>query len=352
ATRLGTRPPRRLPRLLVRLALGRYTAALLTSSFPTSSARFRSDFRWQPAYPTFAEGLDEVVAAWKAEGFPPGKGSHPRTVWTPISSPSSSPTWAWSWSTRPRTSRCRFSRRLLTPRSSSRSFSSARWRRSRFSDSIPRSPPPFSRSSWRLRSPTDSRATFSSRGPTRWRSLAPMAGPRCSLRRRSGSASLSSPRSRSGYPSSAAPSEILRDIPRDHGDATEDSHQGHDLRHGTAEPNLATHHEALEILLAFPELGPGVVGPFELEVRGNVGGDLGGRDGAVHDVNQEGGLSIDARQDDFRRDGRGFSGPFGIRVEAIRHLLEKGLSEVLRQRGRPFGTVLDGISLCETGARE
>src|SRR5205814_9930938 len=77
ATRLGTRPPRRLPGLLVRLALGRYTAALLTSSFPTSSARFRSDFRWQPAYPTFAEGLDEVVAAWKAEGFPPGKGSHP-----------------------------------------------------------------------------------------------------------------------------------------------------------------------------------------------------------------------------------------------------------------------------------
>src|SRR5439155_771490 len=89
------------------------------------------------------------------------------------------------------------------------------WRRSRFSDSIPRSPPPFSPWSWRLRSPTDSRPTFSSRGPTRWRSLAPMTRPCCSLRRRSGSASLSSPRSRSGYPSSAAPSEILRAIPRD-----------------------------------------------------------------------------------------------------------------------------------------
>src|SRR5205807_5387427 len=178
-----------------------------------------------------------------------------------------------------------------------------------------------------------------------------MAGPCCSLRRRSGSASSSSPRSRSGYPSSAAPSEILRDIPRDHGDAAEDSHQSHDLRHGTAEPNLATHHEALEILLAFPELGPGVVGPFELEVRGNVGGDRGGRDSAVHDVDQEGGLAVDARQDDFRRDGRGFPGPFGIRVEAIRHLLEKGLSEVLRQRFRSCGTVLDEISLCETGRR-
>src|SRR5712691_7784790 len=70
ARRLGTRPPRRLPRSLARLVLGRYTAELLTSSFATSNARFRSDFRWQPTYPTFAEGLDEVVAAWQSEGFP------------------------------------------------------------------------------------------------------------------------------------------------------------------------------------------------------------------------------------------------------------------------------------------
>jgi len=77
ATRRRTRPPRRLPRSLARLVLGRYTAELLTSSFATSNARFRSDFRWEPAFPTFAEGLDEVVSTWKAEGFPRGKGSLP-----------------------------------------------------------------------------------------------------------------------------------------------------------------------------------------------------------------------------------------------------------------------------------
>lgn len=75
ARRLGTRPPRHLPRSLARLVLGRYTAGLLASSFATSNARFRSDFRWQPAYPTFAEGLDEVVAAWQCEGFPRRKAS-------------------------------------------------------------------------------------------------------------------------------------------------------------------------------------------------------------------------------------------------------------------------------------
>jgi nucleoside-diphosphate-sugar epimerase len=76
ARRLGTRRPRRLPRSLARLFLGRYTADLLATSFPTSNARFRGDFRWAPTYPTFAEGIDEILAAWKSEGFP-GRGVAP-----------------------------------------------------------------------------------------------------------------------------------------------------------------------------------------------------------------------------------------------------------------------------------
>jgi nucleoside-diphosphate-sugar epimerase len=72
AQRLGARPPRRLPRSLARVFLGRYTADLLATSFPTSNERLRGDFRWAPKYPTFVEGLDEIVAAWKAEGFPGG----------------------------------------------------------------------------------------------------------------------------------------------------------------------------------------------------------------------------------------------------------------------------------------
>jgi len=70
ANKLGAAPPRRLPRWLARLALGRSAAELLTSSFPTSNGRFRSDFAWRPTYPTYAEGLDEVVASWRVEGFP------------------------------------------------------------------------------------------------------------------------------------------------------------------------------------------------------------------------------------------------------------------------------------------
>jgi nucleoside-diphosphate-sugar epimerase len=76
ARRLGTRPPRRLPQSLARLLLGRYAADLLAMSFSTSNERFRGAFRWAPIYPTFSEGLDEIVAAWKAEGFP-GRGKTP-----------------------------------------------------------------------------------------------------------------------------------------------------------------------------------------------------------------------------------------------------------------------------------
>src|SRR5205809_1056389 len=50
--------------------VGRYTAGLLAASFPTSNARFRSDFRWTASFPTFEKGLGEVVAAWRSEGFP------------------------------------------------------------------------------------------------------------------------------------------------------------------------------------------------------------------------------------------------------------------------------------------
>src|SRR5438552_4169687 len=70
AEKLGTRPPRQVSRSLSRLFVGRYTAGLLAASFPTSNARFRSDFRWPASFPTFEKGLGEVVAAWRSEGFP------------------------------------------------------------------------------------------------------------------------------------------------------------------------------------------------------------------------------------------------------------------------------------------
>src|SRR5712691_2688564 len=74
AARLSTRSPRHMRRWLARLFLGRYTADLLTSSFPSGNDRFRAAFSWRPSFPTYAEGLDEIVAAWRAEGFPERRG--------------------------------------------------------------------------------------------------------------------------------------------------------------------------------------------------------------------------------------------------------------------------------------
>ncbi len=69
AKRLGVVPPRRMPKGLARLVLGRYLSEILSASFPTTNVRFRRDFGWGPRFPTFEEGLDEVVARWRAEGF-------------------------------------------------------------------------------------------------------------------------------------------------------------------------------------------------------------------------------------------------------------------------------------------
>lgn len=73
AAKLGARAPRNVPRWFARIVLGGHAVDLLSSSFSTSSARFRDDFGWRPAFPTISEGLDEVVATWRAEGFPPGR---------------------------------------------------------------------------------------------------------------------------------------------------------------------------------------------------------------------------------------------------------------------------------------
>ncbi len=70
AERIHARPPRRAPHWLARLVAGRYAADLLSLSFVTSNARFSSSFEWRPAYPTYVEGLQQIVAEWRIEGFP------------------------------------------------------------------------------------------------------------------------------------------------------------------------------------------------------------------------------------------------------------------------------------------
>lgn len=69
ARRLNAPPPRHVPAWLARLVAGGYAVSFLTSSTRTSNARFREDFNWAPRFPSYREGLAQVVESWKAEGF-------------------------------------------------------------------------------------------------------------------------------------------------------------------------------------------------------------------------------------------------------------------------------------------
>jgi nucleoside-diphosphate-sugar epimerase len=67
ASRLGAPPPRRVPYWLARWIAGEQAFSYFTKSTRTTNARFRRDFNWTPRYPTYREGLDQIVAAWNAE---------------------------------------------------------------------------------------------------------------------------------------------------------------------------------------------------------------------------------------------------------------------------------------------
>jgi nucleoside-diphosphate-sugar epimerase len=72
ASKLGARPPGSAPAWLARLVAGKETTRFFTVSMRTSNARFREAFAWQPRYSTYREGLDQIVQAWRNEGFPSG----------------------------------------------------------------------------------------------------------------------------------------------------------------------------------------------------------------------------------------------------------------------------------------
>jgi nucleoside-diphosphate-sugar epimerase len=68
AERLGAPPPRHVPVWLARLVAGSYAVSFFTQSTRTSNQRFRQDVGWSPRFPSYREGLDQVVAAWAREG--------------------------------------------------------------------------------------------------------------------------------------------------------------------------------------------------------------------------------------------------------------------------------------------
>jgi nucleoside-diphosphate-sugar epimerase len=67
AARVGARPPRRVPAWLAKWIAGEQAVAYFTRSTRTTNARLRRDFAWTPRYPTYREGLGQIIAAWNAK---------------------------------------------------------------------------------------------------------------------------------------------------------------------------------------------------------------------------------------------------------------------------------------------
>jgi len=67
ASRLGAPAPRRIPVWVARWLAGEQAIAYFTKSTRTANAKFRHDFGWTPHYPSYREGLDQIVAAWNVE---------------------------------------------------------------------------------------------------------------------------------------------------------------------------------------------------------------------------------------------------------------------------------------------
>ena len=68
AARLGAPEPRRVPVWLAKWLAGEQAVEYFTRSTKTTNARFRHDFGWTPRYPTYREGLEQILTSWNAEG--------------------------------------------------------------------------------------------------------------------------------------------------------------------------------------------------------------------------------------------------------------------------------------------
>ena len=69
AKRLGAGPPRRMPVWLARFLVGNYMVNFFTASVLASNKKLRTGSSWAPKYPTYREGVEQVLSDWKSEGF-------------------------------------------------------------------------------------------------------------------------------------------------------------------------------------------------------------------------------------------------------------------------------------------
>lgn len=68
ADRLAADDPSRIPAWLARFFVGSVNAKGFTSPFPTTNEQFKRATGWEPQYPTYREGLGQILDTWKNDG--------------------------------------------------------------------------------------------------------------------------------------------------------------------------------------------------------------------------------------------------------------------------------------------
>jgi nucleoside-diphosphate-sugar epimerase len=68
AALLDAPEPSRVPAWLARFFIGKINADGLTSPMPTTNEKARRELGWEPEYPTYRDGLKQVVETWDADG--------------------------------------------------------------------------------------------------------------------------------------------------------------------------------------------------------------------------------------------------------------------------------------------
>lgn len=66
---MGAPEPPRIPMWWARLLLGRHVVESLTTSMNTSNAKLRRELGWTPSFPTYREGIAQLVAVWRHENL-------------------------------------------------------------------------------------------------------------------------------------------------------------------------------------------------------------------------------------------------------------------------------------------
>ena len=61
--------PRRIPLWLARIFVWKSVIEFFTRSTRTSNGRFKKETGWSPRFPSFREGLHEIIRTWRTEGF-------------------------------------------------------------------------------------------------------------------------------------------------------------------------------------------------------------------------------------------------------------------------------------------